>query len=132
MVSSLQQVYRGILTSRMQPQTIVKSFFTSAKHLINPFTITEELKRRCATNMLSGLRTLIYISIYKRKLRKVLAELLKCRKDLITNSAPANDLSPHIWYYSQVFKQVSWITLIRSGRTWPLTKPNHVLHKLCA
>ncbi|KAL5999913.1 hypothetical protein ACLOJK_034590 [Asimina triloba] len=72
----------------MQPETIMKPFFPITKHLINPFTIPEELKSRRVANALSSLWAFINIEIYKCQFWKFIAVLTENRKDLAANTAP--------------------------------------------
>lgn len=73
----------------------MKPLFTSTKHFIYPLTIAEEMKRRCVANVLGCFRAFIYVCIYERELWKLVAQLAKCREDLVTHPTPEN--------YTQLF-----------------------------
>lgn len=79
--------------SRVQPQAVMQSLFTSTKHFINPFTISIKMKSWCVPNVLCCLWTFINISIYKGKFGKLVTDLAECRKYLAANTAPWNERS---------------------------------------
>lgn len=74
--------------SRVKPKTIMEPLFTSSIHLVDFFAVSVKLKRGCVTDVTSGFRALVDICINKLELRETFAELLKCRKNLATNSTP--------------------------------------------
>jgi hypothetical protein len=74
----------------MQPQAIVQALFSGTKHLIYPFPVAVKMKRRCVANMLSCFRAFINIRIYERKLREVVTQLAKRRKNLAAHATPEN------------------------------------------
>lgn len=93
----LQKVNRF---SGVQPQAVMQSLFTSTKHFINPFTISIKMKSWCISNMLCCIWTFVNISIYKRKLGKLLTQLAEHRKYLAANTTPGNERSISLsnWY----------------------------------
>ena len=79
--------------SRVQPQAVMQSLFTSTKHFINPFTISIKMKSWRIPNMLCCIWTFINISIHKGKLVKLVTQLAECRKYLAANMTPGNERS---------------------------------------
>lgn len=76
------------MSSRVQPQAITQSLFSSAIHLIYLFTISEKLEGRGVSNVLSCFRALINVGVYKGKLWEIIAQSAECRENLATNTTP--------------------------------------------
>lgn len=74
----------------MQPQAIVQALFSGTKHLIYPFPVAVKMKCRCVANMLGCFRAFINIRVYERKLREVVTQLAKLRKNLAAHATPEN------------------------------------------
>jgi hypothetical protein len=72
----------------------MKPLFSSTKHLIYPFTISVKLEGGRIPNVLSCFGAFINVCIDERELWETIAQLAKCRKDLVTHSTPENENKP--------------------------------------